>query len=196
MQTPALTTGVAARLNLSWITVDTTVCGRMLRTMVTTNKADHASAPLVNVFGSFTPAGPQGADLRRRPERFPQEAVGMQLQQPLAFLYVALPSRKIPGVPRIHQPYIEAVLLQYVVYRNPVHAGGLHHHRLDPALLQPFRQPVQILREALKHPYRLGSPIRSHRHVMFPASDVDSRRVAMDHIQTRTAGPDLPPQFL
>src|ERR1019366_4353435 len=83
-----------------------------------------------------------------------------------------------------------------VVYRNPVHAGGLHPHRLDPALLQPFRQPVQILREALKHPYRLGSPIRSHRRVMFPASDVDSRRVAMDHIQTRTAGPDLPPQFL
>src|ERR1017187_10016713 len=194
MQTPALTTGVAARLNLSWITVDTTVCGRMLRTMVTTNKADHASAPLVNVFGPFAPAGPQGADLRRRPERLPQEAAGVQLQQPLAFLYVALPSGKVPGVPRIHQPHIEAVLFQYVVYRNPVHARGLHHHRLDPALFQPFRQTVQIRCEAFKNAHRLGCAIRPHRDVMLAASDVDPRSVAMHLVQTRTAGPHLPAQ--
>jgi RNA-directed DNA polymerase len=45
-----LTTGTAPLSDLSWITVDTTVCGRMLRTMVTTNKTDHASSPLVKTY--------------------------------------------------------------------------------------------------------------------------------------------------
>jgi hypothetical protein len=119
----------------------------------------------------------------------------MQFQQPLTFLNIALPAGKIPGIPRIHQPYIETILFQHVVYRNPVHARGLHHHRFDPALLQPFRQPVQIGCEAFKNPHRLGGPIRSHRHVMFAASDVDPCRIPMHYVQARAARPDLPPQL-
>jgi hypothetical protein len=36
-------------------------------------------------------------------------------------------------------------LFQYVVDRNPVHAGGLHHYRLDATFLEPPRLLVQVL---------------------------------------------------
>jgi hypothetical protein len=155
----------------------------------------NAGSGLLYVLGPFPPAGSQSTYFRRGPKRLPQQSIGVQLQQPLAFLHVALPPGQILGVSRIHQPYLETGLLQYVVHRYPVHPGRLHHHRLDPALVQEFGQPLQVRRKTPEHLHRLAIPIRSHRHIMLPAPDIDARGVSMHHIQTGLIAPDLPPQL-
>ena len=69
---------------------------------------------------------------------------------------------------------------------------GIQHAPVDCITAVLIRLPSTIPPAGAD---RLGSPIRPHRHVMFPASGVDPRRVPMHHVQPRTAGPDLPPQF-
>jgi hypothetical protein len=52
------------------------------------------------------PIGAQYADLLRRAEGIIQQAEGVQLQQPLAFLHVGLPSGQILGMPCSHQKHL------------------------------------------------------------------------------------------
>jgi hypothetical protein len=56
-------------------------------------------------------------------ERVPEQAVGVELQQPLALLDVALAPGEILGVPRVHQIDLEATCVEDLVQRNPVDAG-------------------------------------------------------------------------
>ena len=49
----------------------------------------------VDMFGALPPIRTQHPDLRSGAKRVPQQSVGMQLQQPLALLHVALAPRQI-----------------------------------------------------------------------------------------------------
>jgi hypothetical protein len=59
----------------------------------------------------------------------------VQLHQPLAFLHIRFSTGHVFGVPPIRQHHTDAMLLQNVVQRDPVHARGLHGHRIDPTRL-------------------------------------------------------------
>ncbi len=79
--------------------------------------------------------GPHGTDRLRRAEGPPQETDGMQILEPLAVLDVGLPAGHVLDVARIHQTHRQAPRLEDLVEGDPVHAGGLHGHGGDPALL-------------------------------------------------------------
>jgi hypothetical protein len=82
------------------------------------------------------------------------------------------------GVAGVDQQNLETASLQDLEHRNPV--GRLHGDRLDPALLEPVRQTMEIIREGAKRPDRLRGAIRSNRRDMHLRSDVDGGRPRMD----------------
>ncbi len=132
-----------------------------------------AHSGLLHVLGALAPAGAHRPNFRRGTKRFPQQSIGVQLQQPLAFLHVALAPRQILGVVRMYQPDLEAGLLPYVVHRNPVHSRGLQHYGFDSALLQEFRHALEFRRKTSEHPHRFAIPVWRHRHVMLATADIN-----------------------
>lgn len=56
----------------------------------------------------------------------------------------------------LEQHHLKPALLQHLVGRNPVDAGGLHGDGLDPAPGKPVRQAVQVVREGLEGLDRVG----------------------------------------
>src|SRR3984957_14332338 len=112
----------------------------------------NTAAGVLHVPVPQTPHSPDGPYVFRRPERVPQQPVGVQLHQPLAFLHVRLAPRKIVGVTRVHQKHLQAVLFQNVINGEPVNTSGLHGHRLDTARFQPRRHALQIRCPASKLP--------------------------------------------
>jgi hypothetical protein len=84
------------------------------------------------------------------------------------------------GVAGIDQQNLEAALLQDLEHRNPVDPGRLHGDRLDPALLEPVRQTMEIIGEGAERADRLRGAIRSNRRDMHLRSHVDGGRPRMD----------------
>src|SRR3954468_16675524 len=84
------------------------------------------------------------------------------------------------GVAGVDQQNLETALLQDLEHRNPVDPGRLHGDRLDPALLEPVRQTMEIIGEGAERPDRLRGPIRSNRRDMHLRSYVDGGRPRMD----------------
>ena len=94
-----------------------------------------AGADRVHMVAALPPVRPHDANLGGRVKRVPEQAVGVELQQPLALLHVALAPGEILGVPRVHQIDLEAPRVEDLVQRNPVDAGRLHRDRGHAALL-------------------------------------------------------------
>jgi hypothetical protein len=102
------------------------------------------TSPVLHETVSQPPDGAHRSNLFRWTEGIPQQPVGVQLPQPWALLHVVLAPRQILGPPRIDRKNLDPILFQYFLQCDPIHAGGLHGHRLDAAGFQPFAQPVQI----------------------------------------------------
>jgi hypothetical protein len=75
---------------------------------------------------------------------------------------------------RVHQNHPDAVLLQNVVQRDPVHARGLHRHRTHAARLKPFRHLDEGICPAAEFPYRIRIPIRRQRRKVALIAHVDA----------------------
>jgi hypothetical protein len=84
------------------------------------------------------PNGSHSLDLGSRQETGSQQTIGMQAHQPLTLLHIALAPRDVLRSPRIHQEHFETMRLQNIMHRDPVHPGGLHHHRAYAAAHQPL----------------------------------------------------------
>jgi hypothetical protein len=84
-----------------------------------------------------------------------QQFKGVQLQQPLTLLHIALAPRQILGVPGIHQIHFQAILLQHLKHRHPIHARALHGHAPHAFVDQPVRHRAEIGRETSEAPHRL-----------------------------------------
>jgi len=74
---------------------------------------------------------------------------------------------------------------QHIEQRDPVHASGLHHYRLDTAGLQPVGHPLQISRPASEFLHRLRIAARRHGHEMAFVAHVDARHVPVYDLQSR-----------
>ena len=147
------------------------------------------------MIAALAPVRPHDANLGGRVKRVAQQAVGVELQQPLALLDVGLAPGEILGVPRVHQIDLKAPSVEDLVQGNPVDAGRLHRDRGHAALLQPVRQTMQVGRETLKPTDRVGIPIWPDRDVMRAVADVDPGGVGVHHLQPRVISPEPPGQF-
>ena len=94
-----------------------------------------ARADRVHMVAALASVGPDDANLGGRVKGVAEEAVGVELQQPLALLHVALAPGEILGVPRVHQIDLKAPRVEDLVQRNPIDAGRLHRDRGHPTVL-------------------------------------------------------------
>src|ERR1700704_5227457 len=92
----------------------------------------------------------KGTDRIRWPEARPQQPDRVQILDPLAVTYVALPSGHTFQIMRIDQIDLEPALLQDLKQRDPVPPRRLHCHRLNPAPAEPIGQCMQVAGEATK----------------------------------------------
>lgn len=95
----------------------------------------------------------QAAQLLRRLVRHearPDQAMGLQVAQPVAVADVALAPRHILHVRRIRQHQLSLAVVQHVPDRLPVNPGRLHHHVIDAVAIQPIRQRQQLTRRRLE----------------------------------------------
>jgi hypothetical protein len=67
---------------------------------------------------------------------------------------------------RIDQLDVKPALFEHCEQRTPVDPGRLHHDGLNPALLQPCGQGVEIGGTCSKALHRLCTAILGHRHPM------------------------------
>ena len=103
-----------------------------------------------------------------RTEAPAQQTELMKLLEPLGVVDVRLTAWTLLHVSGVDQQHLEALSLENLEYRDPVHARRLHRHGRDPDSLQPVRQTMQILSEALKGPYGLGVAIGRYGHHVKP----------------------------
>ncbi len=83
---------------------------------------------------------------------------------------------------RIDQINLHASLLQNLEHWYPIHSRRLHHHALDPVLAQPIRHLFDILGKAVETANRFGVFVRTDRHPMLPAANVDAGRMRMHYL--------------
>jgi hypothetical protein len=95
-----------------------------------------------HVVPALPPVGPSPPDLGGRMKRIPEQPVGVQLQEPLAFLHVALAPGQVLGVPRVDQIDLEAARLEDFVHGDPLDPGGLQGDGRDTALQEPVGEPL------------------------------------------------------
>ena len=74
------------------------------------------------------------------PEAAPEQAILVELLQPLRIVHVALAARDMLDVARVHQQHLEAARFEDLEHRNPVHARRLHGDRRDADLREPIGQ--------------------------------------------------------
>ena len=102
--------------------------------------AAHQGGPLAHI-------GPQRTHLIGRTKGAAQQAVGVQLLQPLAIQNVALTAGDIFDVPGVDQFDLQSVALQNFKDRNPVNARRFHSHGGNAAGDQPLGQAFEIVGE-------------------------------------------------
>ena len=104
----------------------------------------------------------------------------MQALQPRGIADIRLAARDVLGVTGVDDHHLEAALIEDLVERDPVDAGRLHRHRLDPALLEPVGQAMQVGGEGPEGPHRLGIAAGTDRCHVQGGADVNGGRMGMD----------------
>jgi hypothetical protein len=121
--------------------------------------------------------GAYHAHLVARPPGGAQETQAHQLLQPLAVLHVALAPGHVLHLARIDQPDLQAVLLEHLVHRNPVHPGGFQCHRVHAAREQPVGHRVQVVGHRAELAHRLVGQMRRHCHPVARCADINARGI-------------------
>ena len=130
--------------------------------------------------GALAPVGAQDADLIGGAEGGGQQAVGVELLQPLAILDVGLAAGKVFDVVGVDQADVQSVGFQDLGDRDPVDAGGFHGDRGDAAGDQPAGEGVEVLGEAEEASDRVGITIGGNGHEELLGADVDAGGVGVD----------------
>jgi hypothetical protein len=108
-----------------------------------------------------------------RPKAGAQQAIRVQLLQPLAVQHVALSSWDIVGMVRIHRAHLQPAFLEDLVRWYPVDPGCLHRNRLNAAGLEPVCEVMQAVGQRRERADVLTVAIDRHRYPMLGAADVN-----------------------
>jgi hypothetical protein len=95
----------------------------------------NAGADRVHVITALAPVREHDANVGWRVKRVPEQAVSVELQQPLALLHIALSAGEILGVPRVHQDRRQVRGPPRSHQGNPIDAGRLHRDGGHPTVL-------------------------------------------------------------
>ena len=136
-----------------------------------------------DVVAALAPVGAGDANLGGGMKGIAQEAVSVQLQQPLTLLHVGLAPGQILRVPGVDEIHVQTARVEDLVEWDPVDAGGLHGDGRDPTLLEPIRQAMEIRGKAVKPSHRLGIALGSDGDVVRAVADVNPRGVRMHHLE-------------
>ncbi|OBQ32587.1 MAG: hypothetical protein AN485_21100, partial [Anabaena sp. MDT14b] len=126
--------------------------------------------------------GADHAHVGVRPKRRAQQPVAHQLLQPLAVLHVALATGHVLDLPGVHQPDLQAALLEHLVHRDPVHAGRFQRHYIHAARQQPIGQAVQIVSHRADFAHRRVGAVRWRCRPVAGRSHVYRRRVGKNQV--------------
>ena len=102
-----------------------------------------------------------------------------QIRQPRSIGDIALAARHIPGVAGVDQHHVQAVV-EKVVERLPIGAGGLHHHTRDllGEQMLPQREDLETSSRPRRHCRRCPSApmaLNPHTDLRVFLREVDSR---------------------
>ena len=90
----------------------------------------------------------------------------MQLSQPTGVTNVGLTTRHVFGVACVDQNDLEAMLFEYLVGWDPIHARGFHRDASHTVRFEPIGQIMQIMRESSKRTHGCICHVRvDGRHV-------------------------------
>jgi hypothetical protein len=128
--------------------------------------------------------GSKRSDVATGSEAWAQQGAGMEPLQPLRIVDVALAAWHGARFACVGHDDLKATVLKDLVGRNPVHAGGLHRHGLDPERYEPVGHTVEVGREGLESLYRLIAQVWWYRNDMESGSNVDGCRPVVDDGQT------------
>ena len=129
---------------------------------------------------AVAPEGAQSADLLIGSEGAAQQAKAHELLKPLAIEHIAFAPWQVLDVAGIDQVDLEAARLQDLIDGDPVHAGGLHHHGLDPAALEPVGHAVDGVSEAVEVAHALIIAISGHAGELAGGADINGRAIGID----------------
>src|ERR1039458_7939641 len=141
----------------------------------------------LNQAAAMSPERSYGADKSRWPETGTEQTNRMQVLEPLAIGYVCLPARNVFHVLCVDQIDLESPCFQNLIDRNPVHAGRLHRDRMNPALLQPVGQGMQIASECGETANGVGISISADGDEQLTCTYIDSRGIRMQDRQRITS---------
>jgi hypothetical protein len=140
----------------------------------------HMRRPILQQGRTVTQVGSHGAHLGLGATRAAQQTTRMPVLNPLTVLHIALPSRYMLQVARIDQVHFEAPSLEHLVHGNPLHPGGFHRHRLNPAGVQPDGQRLEVRGKRPERPHRLGIAVLRHTGPARLAANIQPGRVRVD----------------
>src|SRR3990172_8555907 len=107
----------------------------------------------------------------------------MELLEPLAVDEIALAARDAPHMASVHEDPLEAPLLEDLVERDPVDAGGLHGDRLDSAGGEPVGELMQVGGEGAEASHGLRIAVGGDGDPVHLRSHVDARCVRVDRVE-------------
>jgi len=127
--------------------------------------------------------GAQRADIFGGTKGGLEQAVGVQLLNPLAVQNVGLATGHLLEMPRVDQVDAKVSGFEQVIDRNPIDARGFHGDGLHATGGEPVSQRVQVARKGGKDAHgRVGAPF-GDGGVDFVVADVESRCVEVDLLQ-------------
>ena len=123
---------------------------------------------------------PQAHDAVVGSETASQQAMLMQLLEPLGVVDVGLATRDILDVARVDEKHLESARFEDLEDRNPVHARRFHGDGRDAGLCEPVGESMEIAREAPERADGFLRPIGRHGDDVERCTDVESRSSCVD----------------
>jgi|GEM_PF-4498087 len=109
----------------------------------------------------------------------------MQLAQPTCVADVRLPTWDVLGVAGVDQYNLEAMLFEYLVGWDPIHARELHRDAGHTVRFEPIGQIMQIMRESSKRTHGCICHVRVHCSHVFTRTDINSGSANVDGLNGR-----------
>jgi hypothetical protein len=127
--------------------------------------------------------GPQPHHSVARAEAAPQQAVLVELLEPLGILHIGFAARDMLDVARIHEQDLEAAGFKDLEDRNPIHARRFHGDRRDTGLLEPIGQSMEIPAKRPEGTNRLFLSVGGYGDDMERRPDIEPSRIRVDRAE-------------
>ncbi len=146
-----------------------------------------ASDEVVAVAGEVA----EGADFVGWAEGGLEEAVGVELLDPLAVEDVGFAAGDVLDVAGVNEEELEATGFEDFVDGDPVDAGGFHSHGGDATVLEPVGEGMEVAGEGLEDADGGGVAVLGDGSVDFIVADVEAGGVEVDLVEGLEGGNGL-----